>query len=101
MNNLKSQDVLSVEELRSEIVSVYDQALLMGARNKYALSQIVKFKMLSEYGDEGLAIEYCRRIDYAVQAYQETDLRCHLFGVVCGSLHSCSFLSRPETTRFF
>jgi hypothetical protein len=99
-NSLHSQDLMSVEELRSEIVAVYDQALLLGTRNTYALSQIIKFHMISEYSDERLAIEHCRRIDYALQAYQQTDLRCHLFGVVCGSLHSCSFLNRPETTRF-
>ena len=99
-SSLQSRDIMSVEELRSEIVAFYDKALLLGTSNSYALSRVVKLHMISEYGDESLAVEHCRRIDYAVQAYQHTDLRCQLFGVVCGALHSCSFLSRPETIKF-
>ena len=99
-NNMQPHGLIPVEELRNEIAGIYNQALLLGSQNSYSLAQIMKLHFLSEYGAEDLAVEHCRRIDYAVQTHHQNDARCHLFGVASGIIHPCSFLCRPETLNF-
>ena len=91
---------LSLEEVHQSIASFYSSAMLYGSQGSYPMSQIVYLELVREYGDPHQAIAHCERLDSALQRFHKVDLRCHLFGMLCGSLDPCSFINRPEATTF-
>ncbi len=91
---------LSLEEVHESIACFYSSAVLYGSQGSYPMSQIMYLELVREYGDPHQAVAHCERLDSALREFHKVDLRCHLFGMLCGSLDPCSFINRPEATKF-
>jgi hypothetical protein len=101
-NKRDHSDIISLEEVHSAIATFYNSALMSaGVGSKmYSMAEIMKLHLLCEYGEIQMAIEHCQRIDIALRTFHQTDQRCHLFAMLCGSVEGNSFLNRPETSQF-
>ena len=93
---------MSLEEIHSAIASFYNVALLSAGvgSQMYSMAEIMKLHLVCEYGEPHMAIAHCQRIDVALRNFYQTDQRCHLFAMLCGSVEANSFLNRPETSQF-